>query len=210
VSKSRSSKQWLRHHRSDAYVKLAKADGYRSRAAYKLIEINDRDRILLKGSVVVELGAAPGGWSQVVVDLIGAAGRLLMIDLLPIEPLRGAAYIQGDFAADGTLAQVRAWLGSTRADVLLSDMAPNLSGIKSNDQARSLALVELAVVGCREVLRPGGCLLAKVFQGPDVGDLVAELAKSFRHVVVRKPGASRSNSGEIYLLAKEFGYERGT
>jgi 23S rRNA (uridine2552-2'-O)-methyltransferase len=203
MKRSASSRQWLRRHVSDPYVQRSKKEGYRSRAAYKLIEIDDRDRILAPGAVVVDLGAAPGGWTQVAVKRAGPRGRVIAIDLLEMEPVAGAAFLQADFAAPEGLAAVEAALAGAQADVVLSDMAPNLSGIAITDQARSMALAELARDFALAHLKPGGAFLVKVFQGAGYDEFLRSLRGGFAKVVVRKPDASRGESAELYLLARE-------
>jgi 23S rRNA (uridine2552-2'-O)-methyltransferase len=203
MKRSASSRQWLRRHVSDPYVQRSKKEGYRSRAAYKLIEIDDRDRILAPGAVVVDLGAAPGGWTQVAVKRAGPRGRVIAIDLLEMEPVAGAAFLLADFAAPQGPAAVEAVLAGAQADVVLSDMAPNLSGIAITDQARSMALAELARDFALAHLKPGGVLLVKVFQGAGYEEFLRSLRAAFAKVVVRKPDASRGESAELYLLARE-------
>ena len=187
---------------NDPYVQRSKREGYRSRSAYKLIEIDDRDRILAPGAVVVDLGAAPGGWTQVATKRVGPKGRVVAIDLLDMEPVPGALFIRGDFSTDRGLADVEAALGGARADAVLSDMAPNLSGIAISDQARSMALAELARDFALAHLKPGGAFLVKVFQGAGYEEFHRSLRAGFDKVVVRKPDASRGESAELYLLAR--------
>jgi 23S rRNA (uridine2552-2'-O)-methyltransferase len=191
---------------NDPYVQRSKREGYRSRSAYKLIEIDDRDRILAPGAVVVDLGAAPGGWSQVAAKRVGPKGRVVAIDLLDMEPVPGAAFIKGDFSTDRGLAEVEAALGGARADAVLSDMAPNLSGIAISDQARSMALAELARDFALARLNPGGAFLVKVFQGAGYEEFHKSLRAGFERVIVRKPDASRGESAELYLLARGPGH----
>ena len=187
-------------HVNDAYVQRAKAEGFRSRAAFKLTEIDDRDRLLRPGMTVVDLGAAPGSWSQVAVKRCGSKGRVFALDLLPIEPIAGVEFIQGDFLEDLVLETLEARLNGVPVDVVLSDMAPNMSGIELTDQARSVNLAELALDFAVRHLRPGGGFLVKVFQGPGFMEFRAEAAKHFRSLQVRKPKASRDRSAEVYLL----------
>jgi 23S rRNA (uridine2552-2'-O)-methyltransferase len=207
VKRSASSRQWLRRHVNDPYVQRSKREGYRSRSAYKLIEIDDRDRILGPGAVVVDLGAAPGGWTQVATKRVGPKGRVVAIDLLEMEAVPGAAFIRGDFSTDRGLADVVASLGGARVDAVLSDMAPNLSGIAISDQARSMALAELARDFALSHLKPGGAFLVKVFQGAGYEEFHRSLRAGFDKVAVRKPEASRGESAELYLLAR--GVRRG-
>jgi len=202
MKRTASSRQWLQRHVSDPYVKRSKQEGYRSRAAYKLIEIDARDRILAPGAVVVDLGSAPGGWTQVAVKKAGARGRVVAIDLLDMPAVPGAVFIRADFAAEGGLAQVEAALGGGKADAVLSDMAPNLSGIAITDQARALALAELARDFAIAHLKPGGAFLVKVFQGAGYDEYLRSLRAAFGKVLVRKPDASRGESAELYLLAR--------
>ncbi len=202
MKRSASSRQWLRRHVNDPYVQRSRKEGYRSRAAYKLLEIDDRDRLLNPGRVVVDLGAAPGGWTQVAVKRVGPSGKVVAIDLLAMDAVPGAVFVQGDFSTGGGLGQVEAALGGALADVVLSDMAPNLSGIAISDQARSMALAELARDFAISRLKPGGALLVKVFQGAGYDEFLRSLRAAFEKVVVRKPDASRDESAELYLLAR--------
>ena len=203
MKKSASSKQWLRRHVNDPYVQRSKREGYRSRSAYKLIEIDDKDRILKAGSLIVDLGAAPGGWSQVAAKKLGPGGRVVAIDLLEMSPIPGVAIIRGDFAEAGGLESVATALNGTRADGVLSDLAPNLSGIVISDQARSMALAELARDFSLDHLRAGGWFLVKVFQGEGYDEFLRSLRAAFTKVVVRKPDASRNESAELYILARD-------
>jgi 23S rRNA (uridine2552-2'-O)-methyltransferase len=193
----KSSKQWLRRHVSDPYVHKAKSRGYRSRAAFKLAEIDAKERILRPGQTVVDLGAAPGGWSQVAAEKVGARGRVIAIDLLPIAPISGVTVLQGDLRAD-SLLQV---LAGAKADVVLSDVSPNLSGIGNVDQARGLELSAAAIDFCSRVLKPEGVFLVKAFHGEAFEDLMARLKSSFKKVKVVKPLASRGESAETYVVA---------
>jgi len=201
AKRTRTSKAWMHQHVSDAYVRAARREGYRSRAAYKLMEIDERGRLLRPGLLVVDLGAAPGGWSQVARERVGAKGRVIAIDLLAMEPLPGVEFVQGDFSGGVGLAAVEQLLAGSAPDVVISDMAPNISGIPQSDQARALALAELAGEFAAQRLKPGGALLVKAFQGEGFDELVRFLRTRFGKVVVRKPGASRSRSSEVYLLA---------
>lgn len=195
---------WQRRQDKDPYVAEAHRLGYRSRAAFKLAQLDDRDRFLAVGAVVVDLGAAPGGWLQVARQRVGEAGRVIGIDRLPMDPVPGAELIQADFAEDEGLAELRRVLDGTPVDVVLSDMAPELSGIKVADQARAMALCELAVEFAREVLRPGGTLVMKVFQGEGFDELLKSLRAEYGAVAPRKPDASRGASAEQYLVCKDF------
>lgn len=197
--KKASSKRWMQEHVTDPYVKQAQKDGYRSRAAYKLLEIAQRDRLLRPGAVVFDLGAAPGGWAQVVAKAVGAAGRVYAIDLLPVQPVQGVQMLRGDFTDPQTRAELLA-LAPSGADLVLSDMAPNISGIADRDQRLSFELAELAVGFAAEALRPGGSVLLKVFQSEWVEGLRADMAELFQRVSVRKPEASRGRSAEVFLL----------
>ena len=202
MKRSASSRQWLSRHVNDPYVQRSKKEGYRSRAAYKLIEIDDRDRILAPGAVVVDLGAAPGGWTQVSVQRAGPKGRVVAIDLLEMEPVAGATFLRGDFAGPAGLAAVEAALAGARVDAVLSDMSPNISGIAITDQARSMALAELARDFALAHLKPGGAFLVKLFQGAGYEEFHRSLRAAFAKVVVRKPDASRGESAELYVLAR--------
>jgi 23S rRNA (uridine2552-2'-O)-methyltransferase len=197
-------KTWMQEHLSDYYVKQAKRDGYPSRAAYKLLEIQAKDKLISPGMCIVDLGAAPGGWTAVALELLRGKGALVALDCLPMTPPTGVHFIQGDFTADSTLAELMAYLHQQPVDLVLSDMAPNISGLKSVDQPRSMYLAELAADFARQVLRPGGKFLTKLFQGEGVDVYVLELRKIFAQVKVRKPKASRSRSPEIYVLAHGF------
>jgi 23S rRNA (uridine2552-2'-O)-methyltransferase len=206
LSKKRtpSSARWLAEHESDAYVLLARKEGYRSRAVYKLQEIDARDRLLRPGMTIVDLGAAPGGWCQYVQRRLGAQVRLLALDVLEMAPLEGVTFIQGDFREPGVLAQLENALGGARADLVLSDMAPNLSGIDVADQAAAVHLAELALDFARAHLAGGGSLLVKVFQGEGFDAFLRTLRTEFDKVLIRKPRASRSRSREVYLLARNY------
>lgn len=201
MARTKTSKSWMREHVTDLYVRQAKQEGYRSRAAYKLREIDARDRLFKPGMMVVDLGSAPGGWSQVAAAKVGSKGRVIAVDLLEMQPVKGVTFLQGDLREDAVLAQVEQALGGRPADLVICDMAPNISGIGVTDQARSLYLAELALDFSRAHLKPGGALLVKAFQGAGFQALVAALRAAFFRVVVRKPKASRDRSSEIYLLA---------
>lgn len=197
---SKTSKQWMREHINDPYVQQAQKDGYRSRAAYKLLEIDERDHLIKPGMVVVDLGATPGGWSQVAANKIGDKGKVIALDLLPLNPLPRVEFIQGDFREDGVLAQLEEKLGGKQIELVISDMAPNISGIDLSDQARSIYLAELALEFAAQHLKPGGAFLVKVFQGVGFEDYVKTMRNHFRKVVSRKPKASRDRSSEVYML----------
>lgn len=192
----------MRQHVTDAYVRQARREGYRSRAAYKLKELALQDGLIRPGMLIVDLGAAPGGWTQVAAELAGPQGRVIAVDILEMAPVAGAQFIRGHFGEDEVLAAVVAALGERKADLVLSDMAPNISGIAPVDQARSMRLAELALEFACKCLKPGGNLLVKGFQGEAFEQLRVALKRRFRQVLTRKPGASRSRSNEIYLLAK--------
>ena len=204
AARTKSSARWLNEHVNDPYVKQAQKDGYRSRSSYKLIQLNEKDRLIRPGMLVVDLGSAPGGWSQVAARLAGAKGRVLATDVLPMEPLKNVDFIQGDFTEEAVLKQVLDWLGDNKPDVVLSDIAPNISGIDSADQASSMYLVELALDMARQVLKPKGDFVAKVFQGTGSEEFLKDLRTSFEKVLIRKPAASRSRSREVYMVAKGF------
>ncbi len=204
MAKSKSSRRWLDRHFSDAYVKRARQEGYRSRAAYKLLEIQEKDGILAPGMRVVDLGAAPGGWSQVAADIVGAGGQVLALDILPMEPVPGVSFIQGDFREELSLAELRRALAGNPVDLVLSDMAPNVSGTSAVDQPRMMYLCELALDLASEVLKPGGVLVVKIFQGEGFDAYLAAVRDSFRRVVSRKPASSRARSRELYLVATGY------
>jgi 23S rRNA (uridine2552-2'-O)-methyltransferase len=199
-----SSKAWMRRHVSDTYVKQAQAQGYRSRAAYKLLEIAKRDRLISAGACVVDLGAAPGSWSQVIAEQVGARGMVIALDLLEMSSVPGVTFIHGDFREDQVLAELEAALGGRRVDLVVSDMAPNISGIAAADQARSLHLCELALEFSRKHLKDGGNFLVKAFQGSGFAEFQKAMRECFVTVVSRKPEASRDSSTEMYLLGKGF------
>jgi len=192
----------MQEHVTDPYVRKAQAEGMRSRAAYKLQQLAERDHLLKHGMVVVDLGAAPGGWSQVAGRIVGPEGRVVGVDLLEMLPLPGVRFVQGDFGDDAVLAEVERFLEGRPVDLVLSDMAPNISGVASVDQARSIGLAELALDFAVNHLKPQGNFLVKVFQGSGFEQLVAELRRNFVQVLIRKPEASRSRSSEVYLVGK--------
>jgi 23S rRNA (uridine2552-2'-O)-methyltransferase len=197
---SKTSKQWMREHVNDPYVQQAQKDGYRSRAAYKLLEIDERDHLIKPGMVVVDLGATPGGWCQVVVSKLGDHGRIIALDLLPLNPLPRVEFIQGDFREDSVLAQLEEKLGGRQIGLVISDMAPNISGVGSADQARSMYLAELALDFAVKHLAPGGSFVVKIFQGVGFEDYLKLARSHFAKVVTRKPKASRDRSSEQYLV----------
>jgi 23S rRNA (uridine2552-2'-O)-methyltransferase len=203
MSKTKSSRRWLDRHFRDEYVKRAQQEGWRSRAAFKLLEIQEKDRVLGPGMRVVDLGAAPGGWSQVAVGLVGDKGRVVALDLLPMEPIPGVSFIQGDFREEAPLAELRAAVGGEPVDLVLSDMAPNVSGTAA-DQPRMIYLCELALDLAREILKPGGILVVKAFQGEGFDAFLKGLRNRFVRVASRKPKSSRPESRELYLVATGF------
>jgi 23S rRNA (uridine2552-2'-O)-methyltransferase len=204
MARSKSSSRWLKEHFDDEYVQRSKQEGYRSRAIYKLIEIQQKDRVLKPGMTVIDLGAAPGGWSQYAATLLGGKGRMIALDILPMEPLPDVEFIEGDFREDEVLHQLLQLLGDSGADLVLSDMAPNTSGMDAIDVPRAYYLAELALDLARQVLKPGGGLLVKLFQGEGFESYHNELKRHFKRVVMRKPKASRARSREIYALATGF------
>jgi len=204
AKKRSSSKSWLKEHRDDPYVQRAQKEGYRSRACYKLLELQQRDRLIRPGMTVVDLGSAPGGWSQVAVEQVGHKGRVIASDILPMDNLAGVEFILGDFTEDDIFAQILRAIGEGPVDLVISDMAPNMSGVSAVDQPRSMYLVELAVDMARRVLAPGGSFVAKVFHGEGFDELFRDVRDSFDKVLTRKPKASRPRSREVYLVAKDF------
>jgi len=198
----KSSRQWLREHFSDPYVKQARQQGYRSRAAYKLLELQKRDKLFRQGSLVIDLGAAPGGWSQVAAQQTGKNGRVIALDILPMKPIAGVEFIQGDFTSPEVTERLRACLLDQKADWVISDMAPDMSGVGAVDQARSIELANLALLFAEEVLHEQGGLLIKAFQGEDFEALLRAMRAAFPSVLIRKPDASRMRSREVYLLGR--------
>lgn len=192
----------MREHVNDSYVQLAKKEGWRSRAAFKLMEIDDKDRLLKPGEVVVDLGATPGGWSQVAAKRVGARGMVVALDLLEMEPIHGVDFIQGDFREDVVLHQLESRLDNRKIGLVLSDMAPNMSGVPLVDQARVMHLAELGLEFSRAHLKPDGAFLVKVFQGTDYETFLKSAREAFKTVAVRKPQASRDRSAELYLLCR--------
>lgn len=201
-TKSSSSRRWLREHFSDPYVKQAQQAGYRSRAVYKLLEIQERNKLFKSGMTIVDLGAAPGGWAQLVKEFVGDKGQVIALDILPMEAIDGVEIIQGDFTEQKTLDALMLVLADKKVDVVLSDMAPNLSGIDSVDQPRSIELAELALDLALKVLDKQGTFLVKVFQGAGIDEYLVEIRRHFKKVVIRKPKASRGRSREVYVLAR--------
>lgn len=202
MARNKTSKAWMQEHVNDPYVRKAQAEGMRSRAAYKLQQLAERDKLLKPGMTVVDLGAAPGGWSQVAGRAAGDTGRVVAVDLLEMTPVAGVTFIHGDFGEDAVLAAVEQAIGGGGVDLVLSDMAPNISGVASVDQARSVALAELALDFAVNHLKPQGNFLVKLFQGSGFEALVADIRRKFVQVMIRKPEASRSRSSEVYVVAK--------
>lgn len=204
MARTKSSQQWMQEHFQDEYVKKAQALGYRSRAVFKLIEIQEKDKIIRPGMNIVDLGAAPGGWSEYARKLIGKNDRLVALDLLEIEPIPGVTFIQGDFREDEVLEKLYKILDGQPVHLLLSDMAPNMSGNREMDQPRSIYLGELALDAAHSILSKGGTFLIKMFQGTGFDEYLHQVKRSFNSVVIRKPKASRARSSEVYILAKGF------
>ncbi|MDJ0808376.1 MAG: 23S rRNA (uridine(2552)-2'-O)-methyltransferase RlmE [Gammaproteobacteria bacterium] len=204
MKRTKSSRQWLDRQFKDSYVKRAQQEGYRSRAAYKLLEIQERDRVIKPGMRIVDLGAAPGGWSQVARRLVGDKGQVIALDVLEMEPIPGVSFIKGDFREQGPLLDLRNILAEKKVDLVISDMAPNITGMPSVDQPRSIYLCELALEFARESLRAGGGFVVKIFQGEGFDQFLQECRTSFTRVVSRKPKSSRPKSREIYLVAGNF------
>jgi len=203
MARSKSSNRWLREHFDDYYVREARRAGYRSRAAFKLVEIQDKDRLIRPGMHVVDLGAAPGGWTQVAAQLTGEQGRVVALDILAMDSVADATVIQADFTEEAALEELRAALGGQSVDLVLSDMAPNISGMKAVDQPRSMYLAELALDFALTQLKPGGDFLVKAFQGEGFDAYLNSVRGAFTRVVSRKPKASRDRSREVYLLARQ-------
>lgn len=204
MARSKSSGNWLREHFDDQYVKQSKIDGYRTRASYKLLELNEKDRLFRQGMTVVDLGAAPGGWSQVAVQLVGHNGIVVASDILPMNPVAGVTFIQGDFTEEEVYNRILDTMAGRLADLVISDMAPNMSGMAAVDQPAAMYLVELALDLARQTLKPGGDFVAKVFHGEGFEEYMQDLKSSFAKVISRKPDASRSRSREVYIVAKGF------
>jgi 23S rRNA (uridine2552-2'-O)-methyltransferase len=204
VQRSKSSANWLREHFNDPFVKQAQKDGYRSRASYKLLEIQEKDRLIRPGMSVIDLGAAPGGWSQVTSRLIGGQGRLIASDILEMDSIPDVTFIQGDFTEDAVLQQILAAVGDSHVDLVISDMAPNMSGTPEVDMPRAMFLCELALDLATRVLKPGGDFLIKIFQGEGFDMYLKDVRTKFDKVQMRKPSSSRDRSREQYLLGKGF------
>ena len=204
LARSKTSLRWLKEHFDDPYVKMAQKDGYRSRASYKLLELQEKDRLLRSGMTVVDLGAAPGGWSQVTSRVIGDRGRLIASDILEMDSIPDVTFIQGDFTDDGVFQQLLDAIGEHPVDLVISDMAPNMSGVRTADQARAMYLCELALDLAGRVLRPGGDFLIKIFQGEGFDQYHKQVRDEFDKVQMRKPLSSRDRSREQYLLARGY------
>lgn len=204
MARSKSSHRWLQEHVNDPYVKQAQKDGYRARSSYKLIELNEKDRLIRPGMLILDLGSAPGGWSQVAGKLVGEKGRVLATDILPMDAIKNVDFIQGDFTDEAVFNQILEALNGEKPDLVISDIAPNITGIDSADQGTSIYLVELALDMVRRVLKPKGNFVAKVFQGTGSDAYLKDVRKSFDKVSVRKPKASRPRSREVYVVAKGF------
>ncbi|EED31415.1 ribosomal RNA large subunit methyltransferase J [gamma proteobacterium NOR5-3] len=202
VKKRSSSKAWLREHREDPYVQQAQRDGYRSRACYKLLELQERERLIRPGMTILDLGSAPGGWSQVAAALVGDHGQVIASDILPMDSIAGVDFVEGDFTENAVFERILTTLNGKPADLVISDMAPNMSGVSAVDQPKSIYLVELALdMACR-VLAPGGVFVTKVFQGEGFDELFKATREQFDKVLTRKPTASRPRSREVYLVAR--------
>jgi len=204
MSKRPGSSRWLQRQQRDLYVRQAQQSHYRSRAVYKLIEIDQRDRLFRKGQTVIDLGAAPGSWSQYASEQVGSQGRVVAVDILAMVPVTNVLFIQGDFIEQAVYDQCLRALNGRNADLVISDLAPNISGVRSTDQARSMALANLVKELAYQVLRPGGDMLIKIFQGEGVADLRRDLQEHFHKVMTRKSGASRNSSREFYILARTY------
>jgi 23S rRNA (uridine2552-2'-O)-methyltransferase len=204
MARSKSSHRWLQEHVNDPYVKQAQKDGYRSRSSYKLIELNDKDRLIRPGMLIMDLGSAPGGWSQVAGKLVGEKGRVLATDILPMDSIKNVDFIQGDFTDEAVFNRILEALNGAKPDLIMSDIAPNLSGIDSADQGTSMYLVELVLDMVRRVLKPKGNFVVKVFQGAGSDAYLKDVRSSFERVSVRKPKSSRPRSREVYVVAREF------
>ncbi len=204
MARTKSSASWLSRHVSDPFVKQAQKDGYRARSAYKLIELNEKDRLIRPGMRIMDLGSAPGGWSQVDGKLVGERGRVLATDILPMDALLNVDFIQGDFTEDAIVQQIVDWLEGAKFDLIMSDIAPNTTGIDSADAAKSIYLLELALDMARKTLKSHANFAAKMFQGAGSDQYLKELRTHFEKVIIRKPAASRKESREVYVVAKGF------
>jgi 23S rRNA (uridine2552-2'-O)-methyltransferase len=204
MARSKSSTRWLQEHFDDEYVKLSQKEGYRSRAVYKLKELQQKDRLIQHGMTVLDLGAAPGGWSQYGVELVGKNGRVIASDILPIDPLPFVEFIQGDFTEERILNEILELIGNDKANVVISDMAPNLSGNDAVDQPGSIYLCELALDISKQILAENGTMVVKLFQGAGSDEYLKEVRQYFRQVKIRKPKASRARSREVYVVAQRY------
>ena len=202
MARSKSSTRWLQEHFDDEYVKRSQKEGYRSRAVYKLKELQDKDRLIQSGMTIVDLGAAPGGWSQLAVELAGKNGRVIASDILPIDPLPFVEFIQGDFTEERILNEILDLIGNDKANIVISDMAPNLSGNDAIDQPGSIYLCELALDISRQILVENGAMIVKLFQGAGSDEYLKEVRQNFKKVKIRKPKASRARSREVYVVAQ--------
>ena len=201
MSRSKSSQRWIKQHFNDPYVKRAQKEGLRSRSAYKLLEIQEKNKLIRPGMAVVDLGAAPGGWSQLVAGIVGPKGKVYALDILPMEGLSNVEFLQGDFREESVMQQFLHRVQSSPIDIVISDMAPNFSGMRSVDQPKAMYLAELALDFTRQVLRSKGCFIIKTFQGEGFEAFLKELRRLFAKVTIRKPSASRGTSAEVYLVA---------
>jgi 23S rRNA (uridine2552-2'-O)-methyltransferase len=204
MARSKSSNDWMDEHFNDHYVMKAKEEGYRSRACYKLMEIDDKDKLIKPGMTVVDLGSAPGGWSQVAAKRVGDHGLVVASDILPMDGIAGVTFLKGDFTEEAVFDELMTILGNRPVDLVISDMAPNMSGLSAVDQPSAMYLVELALDMARQVLKPGGNYAAKVFQGEGFDEYLKDMRSSFQKVVTRKPESSRARSREVYLVAKGY------
>lgn len=204
MARSKSSARWLNEHVNDPFVKQAQKDGYRSRASYKLLALNDKDKLIKPGMLVIDLGSAPGGWSQIASQLVGEKGKVIASDILPMDALPDVDFIQGDFTEESVFDEIMAVIDDRPVDVVISDMAPNLSGVAAADQAGSIYLIELALDMAQQVLKPKGSFVAKAFQGEGYEAFVKQVREHFDAVLIRKPEASRARSREVYVVGKGF------
>ncbi len=204
MARSKSSARWLKEHVNDPFVKQAQKDGYRSRASYKLLALNEKDKLIKPGMLVIDLGSAPGGWSQIASELVGEQGKVIASDILPMDALPDVDFIQGDFTEEAVFNEIMGVIAERPVDVVISDMAPNLSGVASADQAGSIYLIELALDMAQQVLKPKGSFVAKAFQGEGYEEFVKEVRNHFDTVVIRKPEASRARSREVYVVGRGF------
>lgn len=204
MARSRSSKRWLKEHFDDPYVKLAKQKGYRSRAAFKLLEIQKKDNLIKPGMTIVDLGAAPGSWSEIASDLVGRLGKVFALDILPMDDISNVTFLQGDFADPIIYEKLLQLLENRKVDLVISDIAPNISGVNSVDQAKAMYLAELAADFAASALKPGGAFLVKVFQGEGFDSYLKAIREIYTKIRIRKPQASRARSKELYILASEF------